>query len=775
MKFWKNFLIKMFFLNIIYISCDGQVVTIKDIRTFDPIPFVNIYINEEIGETTNVNGELNIKKYPYKKELNISCVGYKSRKITKKEIEEKNFVVFLKPKEIKNVIISTSKRAKKENEIAYSVEALGVDEIKQTNKSQTPEIINNFNGVSIQKSQLGGGSPIIRGLEANRILLVCDGVRLNNAIYRSGHLQNSLSVDPHIIESMEVVFGPSSTLYGSDALGGVISFYTKTPEFSKNNKLFTQNNIYSSFSSAENGFSFHFDNSVGGKNIANVFSVTYSVFGDAKMGKKRTHGYSEWGLVNNIIEGDIMTENPDPNIQVGTGYNQLDFLNKTIFKIKNNSVLKFNSQFSTSSNIPRYDNLQDYDEGLLKWAEWSYGPQTRVFNSIGFNNYKKCFFYDNIKTSLTYQFLEEDRITRKYLNENYNNTYVDVHVYNANVDLIKSDFLYGIEYLHNNVFSVATENTQPRYPSGGSVMSTIAFYGSFEKKIKKNIFFNIGSRFSSSKVDLSFNESDPVFVVKNIKKTNKSLTGNASLLFAPNETNKFSFVASRGFRSPNVDDFGKVFIKRDNIVLPNPELEPEYVYSFEFNFNKKINDFLFKASTYNNKLQNLITKQNINSTIIYDGDTLNAQRLENSPKSYIKGFSFSCSYNLNKKTNAGFSFNNQKGFDVSRNEHLGHIPPFYGKLFINFKFKKTFMFFWSDFAFKKDINEANSASDNSDLATVEGWPKWQTFNFNLSYKLNNKTNIQCSLENITDLHYITFASGISSLGRNLKLSISTSF
>jgi len=287
--------------------------------------------------------------------------------------------------------------------------------------------------------------------------LVCDGVRLNNAIYRSGHLQNSLSVDPHILESVEVVFGPSSTLYGSDALGGVISFYTKTPEFSKNSNLFTENNMYSSFSSAEEGFSFHFDNSIGGKNIANVFSVTYSVFGDAKIGEKRRHGYSEWGLINNIIENDTMAENPNPNILVGAGYSQLDFLNKTIFKIKRYSILKFNSHFSTSSSIPRYDNLQDYDEGFLKWAEWSYGPQTRILNSISFNNYKTCFFYDNIKTSLTYQFLEEDRITRKYLNENYNNTYVDVHVYNINIDLVKNNFLYGIEYLHNNVFSVATD------------------------------------------------------------------------------------------------------------------------------------------------------------------------------------------------------------------------------------------------------------------------------------------------------------------------------
>ena len=104
-----------------------------------------------------------------------------------------------------------------------------------------------------------------------------------------------------------------------------------------------------------------------------------------------------------------------------------------------------------------------------------------------------------------------------------------------------------------------------------------------------------------------------------------------------------------------MDDFGKVFIKRDNIVLPNPELKPEYVYSFEFNLNKKINNFLFKASVYNNILLDLITKQNLDSTIVYNGDSLSAQRLENTSKSYIRGFSFLCNYNLNKETKIGFS------------------------------------------------------------------------------------------------------------------------
>ena len=85
--------------------------------------------------------------------------------------------------------------------------------------------------VFVQKSQMGGGSPVIRGFEANKVLIVVDGVRLNNAIYRSGHLQNVITLEPSELESAEIVFGPGSVIYGSDALGGVMDFHTREPRF----------------------------------------------------------------------------------------------------------------------------------------------------------------------------------------------------------------------------------------------------------------------------------------------------------------------------------------------------------------------------------------------------------------------------------------------------------------------------------------------------------------------------------------------------------------
>ena len=109
------------------------------------------------------------------------------------------------------------------------MEVISSKSILQSNPINAADILQKSGAVTVQMSQSGGGSPIIRGFEANRILLVVDGVRLNNAIFRSGHLQNMISTSPYVIDNIDLVFGPASVKYGSDALGGVIHMHTKKP------------------------------------------------------------------------------------------------------------------------------------------------------------------------------------------------------------------------------------------------------------------------------------------------------------------------------------------------------------------------------------------------------------------------------------------------------------------------------------------------------------------------------------------------------------------
>ena len=122
--------------------------------------------------------------------------------------------------------------------------------------------------VYIQKSQLGGGSPIIRGVSTNRLVLSVDGVRLNNAIYRAGNTHNIISIDPFSIENTEIIMGSSSVMYGSDAIGGAMNFYTKKPKFSETQTPLMLINSTLRSASATNEKTGHFDINIGFKKWA---------------------------------------------------------------------------------------------------------------------------------------------------------------------------------------------------------------------------------------------------------------------------------------------------------------------------------------------------------------------------------------------------------------------------------------------------------------------------------------------------------------------------
>ncbi|GAI23612.1 unnamed protein product, partial [marine sediment metagenome] len=150
---------------------------------------------------------------------------------TKKELELMDHRVFLRRhiRMLEESVISASKWEQNKSEIPNRIKSIFESDIQFHNPQTAADLIGSSNEVFIQKSQMGGGSPMIRGFAANSVLLVIDGIRMNNAIYRSGNLHNVISLDPNIIEGSEIIFGPGSVVYGSDALGGVMDFHTKRP------------------------------------------------------------------------------------------------------------------------------------------------------------------------------------------------------------------------------------------------------------------------------------------------------------------------------------------------------------------------------------------------------------------------------------------------------------------------------------------------------------------------------------------------------------------
>ena len=158
-------------------------------------------------------------------------------------------------------------------------------EIILQNPQTSADLLSQSGKVFVQKSQLGGGSPIIRGFATNRVLLNVDGIRMNNAIFRSGNVQNVISIDPNSIQNTEVILGPGTMIYGSDAIGGVMNFYTFQPMFSETNEPNLFGAVFSRWSSANQEKTMHFDVNIGLKKWSFLTSFTLSDYGDLTMGK----------------------------------------------------------------------------------------------------------------------------------------------------------------------------------------------------------------------------------------------------------------------------------------------------------------------------------------------------------------------------------------------------------------------------------------------------------------------------------------------------------
>ncbi len=368
---------------------------------------------------------------------------------------------------LEDVVISVNKTEEQKKTVAQKVQVLKASEIAATQSQTTADVLSSTGNVFIQKSQQGGGSVGIRGFEANRVLMMIDGVRMNNIIYRGGHLQNVITVDNAALDRIEVLFGPSSTIYGSDALGGVVNFFTRNPDFASEDGMQNKRlNAMARYGSINDEFTSHADFNIGGTNLASFTSITYSMFDDLKGGENQnpfyTSSYGERPYYVERIDGkDSLVKNPDRFVQVASGYSQYDILQKLSFKQNSRVMHGLNLQFSNSTDIPRYDRLTDPNSSGTgyRYAEWYYGPQTRLLTAYDLNIHNTESYFQHIHADINYQMLEESRHNRSFGSPNLSHRKENVNVIGANLDVLKvvgkNDLRAGVDFQYNTLKSTA--------------------------------------------------------------------------------------------------------------------------------------------------------------------------------------------------------------------------------------------------------------------------------------------------------------------------------
>jgi len=712
----------------------------------------------------------------------------------------------IKQKDLDEVIIYSNKFAERKKNIVQKIDVITAGQIAQMNSQNTGDLLINTGNVFVQKSQQGGSSPVLRGFEASRVLLVVDGIRMNNAIYRGGHLQNVITIDQNMLERVEVLYGPSSTLFGSDALGGVIHFRTKRPPLSGTGNTVTTGSAFARYSTANNEKTVHSDVGIGGKKWGWLQSYNYSDFGDTKMGDNYPDKYPNFGRRSQYVATiggiDSIVTNDDDRIQKFSGYKQWDITQKILFKPSEKWSHLLNVQFSNSTNVPRYDRLQDVRNGALRYAEWYYGPQQRQLVAYE-ANVENAGFFNSIKSIISYQHLEESRHQREYKRyDRLDNRFEKVDVWAFTLDGRKiwnnNELTTGFDGQWNNVKSTAFRKNKltgaetpidTRYPNGKNNMNNLGVYAQHLLKMGGGKWvLNDGIRLQSSSLRSTISDNSFFsFPFTKIEQDNLALTGNIGLVYIPDASLRIASGLSTGFRSPNVDDASRIFESNSaskQLVVPNPDIDPERTYNVDLSVTKKLADKVrVEVTGFYTWFRKAITLApfalNGQDSVSYNGATVAVFANQNSNKAYLYGFNGSVGVDVTNNLLFTSTLNYTYGRlqpAVGAEVPADHIPPVFGKTSLAYNSSAASIELYALYNGWKKIGDYNlSGEDNAQYATPEGTPSWFTLNLKSSANLGKNLSVQVGVENIFDRNYRYFASGFSSPGRNFIFALRAGF
>lgn len=804
---------KIILLGIVFgmpLLCVSQIITIKDQNSGEPLEMVSILsASPTLTTTTNAKGQADISPFKSREKIEIHRIGYKTLEKSFSEIEEANFEVMmnLSANQLNEVIVSATRWSQRSQNVPSKISIISPRDMALLNPQTTADLLGGSGEVFIQKSQQGGGSPMIRGFSTNRLLYTVDGVRMNTAIFRAGNLQNVISIDAFAVENTEVFFGPGSVIYGSDAIGGVMSFQTLTPQLALNDKTLISGKAVSRYSSANNELTNHFDVNVGWKKWASATSITYSKFGDLKMGSKGPEEYLKRYYVSRIDSVDRVVENPDPRVQNPSGYSQVNLMQKVRFKPNQNWDINYAFHYSETSEYARYDRLiETQANGLPRSAVWKYGPQIWSMNNLSISKMGNHKLFDQATLRLALQTFEESRIDRNFSGGQrfrLRNNLEEVKAFSANLDFVKEikkhKFFYGLESVLNNVVSTGSAvdirtnkliAVPDRYPA--STWKSNAAYLNYQFSVTENLFLQGGLRYNTFKIESDFTRHLAFFPFDFTESTlkNAATTGSLGLVYLPSETWKISLNGSTGFRAPNVDDIGKIFdFTAGDVIVPNTNLKAEYARNVELNISKIFGDVLkFDVSGFYTYLDNAMVRRafqvNGQSKILYNGVMSNVFAIQNAAFAKVYGINA----NLDLRLPAGFIFSTKYNYQLGKEEmdngniyRSRHAAPAFGVVKLGYQIDGLTLQLYS--VFNAEVSNANLNEEERQKPFIYAKdrdgkpysPGWQTLNFKAMHKISMNWAVSAGLENITDQRYRPYSSGLVAPGRNFVISLDAKF
>lgn len=783
----------------------AQTITIKDENTNEAIELATITAsNSKLYTTTNAKGQAIIAKFENADVIEIRSLGYQTVKTSYAKLSNNNFVLLLQPSNLSldEVVISATKWKQSSDNVPSKIISITAQDVALQNPQTAADLLSASGKVFVQKSQQGGGSPMIRGFATSRLLYSVDGVRMNTAIFRSGNLQNVINLDPFAIENTEVVFGPGSVTYGSDAIGGVMSFQTLTPNFSLTDEPLITGKANARYSSANNEKTGHFDVNVGFQKWSFVTSISSWDYDNLRQGSHGPDDYIKDYYVQRQDSTDVVITQEDPLLQIPSAYSQINMMQKVRFQPNEKWDFTYGFHFSETSPYGRYDRHTRVKNDLPQYAEWDYGPQSWMMNNLSIAYNEATSIFDQMNIRVAQQHFEESRIDRT-LNRN-DRTFTEdiVDAYSINVDFIKrtsdkNTFYYGLEYVLNDVVSNGeltdistgiTVNGPSRYPN--SKWQSMAAYITDEYKVASNFTISAGARYNFTSLKSEFDTTFFPFPFTEAKLNNGALTGSIGGVYRPDKTLVLSTNLGSAFRAPNVDDVGKVFDSEPgSVTVPNPDLKPEYAYNADLGIAKVIsNTVKIDATAYYTYLKDALVRRNFQlnglDSIVYQDELSQVQAIQNAAVANVYGVQLG----IEVKLPQGFGFSTDVNFqhgeeelDNGQTSTSRHAAPFFGVSRLNYKAQKLNLEFNFAFNGKRDFEDLpEEEKEKTEIYALDEngnpfSPAWHTLNLKALYKVSETLDVSGGIENLTDQRYRPYSSGLSGAGRNFILALTAHF
>ena len=582
-----------------------------------------------------------------------------------------------------------------------------------------------------------------------------------------------------------------------------MNFQLLTPQSSPDSLPLSYGNSSIRYSTVNQEKTVHSDFNIGGKKWASVTSISYTNFSDLRMGENGKHDYTKPFVVQRMDNEDSVLTQTDPYLQNPSGYSQINVLQKVLFKPNKHFNVTYRFNYSNTSNYSRYDRLIQTSKGLPKYAQFDYGPQKWLVNNVKLTSTPKdAKLYTQMNTYVAHQYFEESRISRK-LNSTEQQTRTEkVNAYSINSDFYKvvnhkNTINYGVESVINFIESNGIDkniqlNTSTtgaaRYPQ--STWSSNALYLTNKYQLSPKSLIKTGVRYNHFLLKADFDTTFYPFSFTSVTSSNHGLSGNVGWLYSMNKKTSLSLSASNGFRSPNVDDLGKVFDSEPgNVVVPNTQLMSENAYSTELGVSKQIGKSItIDAATYYTYLKNALVRRdftfNGNDSILYDGSKSKVQAIQNAAFAYVYGFQGSATIKLPFHFKISSQITYQKGeeeLDDGSLSALRHAAPVYGTTHLRYEHDKLKADFYVVYSGAKMANEMPQSEIEKDYLYAKNSnnepysPSWTTFNIKAQYHFHKYFKLSAGVENITDLQYLPYSSGLVAGGRNYVITIASHF